>query len=64
MNTFFGLDFGTTNSALSVNENGNVRLIDIDEFNLAEKTKEARKNDILSTGGVSIGGDIFDSDIM
>lgn len=38
MNAFFGLDFGTTNSALSVNENGNVHLIDIDEFNLAEKT--------------------------
>lgn len=38
MNSFFGLDFGTTNSALSVNENGNVRLIDIDEFNLAGKT--------------------------
>lgn len=38
MKTFFGLDFGTTNSALSVNENGNVRLLDIDEFNLAGKT--------------------------
>lgn len=38
MNSFFGLDFGTTNSALSINENGNVRLIDIDEFNLAGKT--------------------------
>lgn len=39
MNTvFFGLDFGTTNSALSVGENGKSRLIDIDEFNLNGKT--------------------------
>ncbi len=37
MNTYFRLDFGTTNSALSINENGNARLIDIDEFNLSEK---------------------------
>lgn len=38
MKAFFGLDFGTTNSALSVNENGAARLLDIDKFNLASKT--------------------------
>lgn len=35
---FFGLDFGTTNSALSININGEVKLLDIDKFNLAGKT--------------------------
>lgn len=38
MKTFFGLDFGTTNSALSVNENGVTHLLDIDKFNIAGKT--------------------------
>lgn len=34
----FGLDFGTTNSALAVNCNGNVEIVDVDEFNPAGKT--------------------------
>lgn len=34
----FGLDFGTTNSALSVNIDGNVTMVDIDPFNLNGKT--------------------------
>lgn len=29
----FGIDFGTTNSALAVNVNGNVEVIDVDPFN-------------------------------
>lgn len=33
MSVFFGLDFGTSNSALSVNNNGNVTLLDIDSYN-------------------------------
>lgn len=33
MSVFFGLDFGTSNSALSVNINGNVTLLDIDSYN-------------------------------
>lgn len=33
MSVVFGLDFGTSNSALSVNINGNVSMIDIDAFN-------------------------------
>jgi len=36
----FGLDFGTTNSALSVNINGNVKVIDVDM--LAESKKSLR----------------------
>lgn len=38
MNTVFGLDFGTTNSALSVNNNGHVEVVDIDEYNTTGKT--------------------------
>ncbi len=34
----FGLDFGTTNSALSVNMNGNVSMVDIDPFNATGQT--------------------------
>ncbi len=33
MSVFFGLDFGTSNSALSVNINGEVTLLDVDEYN-------------------------------
>ncbi len=33
MSVFFGLDFGTSNSALSLNLNGNVTLLDIDKYN-------------------------------
>jgi hypothetical chaperone protein len=38
MSTLYGLDFGTTNSALAVNRNGKVEIVDIDEFNSAGKT--------------------------
>ncbi len=38
MSVFFGLDFGTSNSALSVNNNGEVSLLDIDEHNQAGLT--------------------------
>lgn len=38
MNAIFGLDFGTTNSALAVNEEGAVRIIDADPFNTTGKT--------------------------
>jgi hypothetical chaperone protein len=38
MQTVFGLDFGTTNSALSVNTRGNTEVIDIDPHNPTEKT--------------------------
>lgn len=38
MESIFGLDFGTTNSALSVNIGGEVKLIDIDKFNPSGKT--------------------------
>jgi hypothetical chaperone protein len=38
MNTIFGLDFGTTNSALSINNGGQVEVIDIDEHNTSGKT--------------------------
>ncbi len=38
MHTVFGLDFGTTNSALSVNSNGSVEVIDIDPHNPTGKT--------------------------
>lgn len=38
MNIKFGLDFGTSNSALSVNKDGIVEVIDIDSRNLARKT--------------------------
>lgn len=31
---FFGIDFGTTNSALSVNINGEVMMVNIDRFNI------------------------------
>jgi len=34
----FGLDFGTTNSALSLNKDGKVEIIDIDEYNPVGKT--------------------------
>jgi hypothetical chaperone protein len=34
MQTVFGIDFGTTNSALSVYRNGEVEIVPIDEFNL------------------------------
>ncbi len=38
MSVFFGLDFGTSNSALSVNIDGNVTLIDSDEYNPSGST--------------------------
>jgi hypothetical chaperone protein len=38
MHTVFGLDFGTTNSALAVNAQGNTEVIDIDPHNPTEKT--------------------------
>jgi len=38
MQTVFGLDFGTTNSALSVYAQGNTEVIDIDPHNPTEKT--------------------------
>jgi len=38
MKPVFGLDFGTTNSALSVNINGRIEIIDIDEYNITGKT--------------------------
>lgn len=38
MHTVFGLDFGTTNSALAVNSRGSTELLDIDPRNLTEKT--------------------------
>jgi hypothetical chaperone protein len=38
MRTVFGLDFGTTNSALAVNSAGSTEVIDIDPHNLTEKT--------------------------
>lgn len=41
MSVFFGLDFGTSNSALSVNINGSVRLLDIDAHNPAGSTMKS-----------------------
>lgn len=38
MQTVFGLDFGTTNSALAVHSPGSTKVIDIDPHNLTEKT--------------------------
>lgn len=38
MNKIFGLDFGTTNSALSVNIDGRVKMVDIDPFNKEGET--------------------------
>jgi hypothetical chaperone protein len=38
MRTVFGLDFGTTNSALAVNSQGHTEVIDIDPHNPTEKT--------------------------
>jgi len=38
MEAIFGLDFGTTNSALSVNNGGEVEVIDIDSRNILGKT--------------------------
>lgn len=38
MPAIFGLDFGTTNSALSVNVGGEVKIVDIDRFNITGKT--------------------------
>lgn len=38
MSTAFGLDFGTTNSALSINHEGEVEVVDIDEHNITGKT--------------------------
>ena len=34
----FGIDFGTTNSALAVNVSGNVEVIDVDQFNTVGNT--------------------------
>ncbi len=34
----FGIDFGTTNSALAVNVNGHVRVVDVDPFNALGST--------------------------
>jgi len=41
MSVFFGLDFGTSNSALSVNMNGSVRLLDIDGHNSSGLTMKS-----------------------
>lgn len=38
MSVFFGLDFGTSNSALSVNIDGEVTLLDIDAYNISGST--------------------------
>lgn len=38
MDTTFGIDFGTTNSALSVYKGGKVEVIDIDEYSSSGKT--------------------------
>lgn len=38
MKPVFGLDFGTTNSALSINYNGKIEIIDIDKHNTTGKT--------------------------
>ncbi len=38
MDIFFGIDFGTTNSALSINNNGHVEVIGIDELNPAGRS--------------------------
>ena len=38
MDAIFGIDFGTTNSALSVNKGGKVEVISIDPFNAIGKT--------------------------
>lgn len=38
MKKIFGLDFGTSNSALSVNIDGEVRMLDIDKFNTTGNT--------------------------
>lgn len=38
METTFGIDFGTTNSALSINRGGKVEVISIDPFNATGKT--------------------------
>ena len=38
MSTVFGLDFGTSNSALSINIDGKVRLLDIDKDNSVSMT--------------------------
>jgi len=52
MHTVFGLDFGTTNSALSVNSGGSTEVIDIDPHNLTEKTMRSvifvdQENDVF-----------------
>ena len=38
MSTIFGLDFGTTNSALAVNRDRKIKIVDVDEFNPNGKT--------------------------
>lgn len=38
MKASFGLDFGTTNSSLVLNQNGSVEIVDIDEYNTTGKT--------------------------
>src|SRR4051794_14637209 len=38
MNCTFGIDFGTTNSALSVNRGGKIEVISIDPFSASGKT--------------------------
>lgn len=38
MSIAFGLDFGTTNSALSINKDGKVAVVDIDALNVSGKT--------------------------
>lgn len=37
MKASFGLDFGTTNSSLALNQNGSVEIVDIDEYNATDK---------------------------
>jgi len=42
MSSIFGLDFGTSNSALSVNNNEEVKLIAIDKHNISGKTLKSK----------------------
>lgn len=44
MYEIFGLDFGTTNSALSVNSHGNVKMIDIERSNSTNSIGKTSKS--------------------